>query len=112
MTQAFYALMGGYQIHVLAEKNLFHEDYTPIALGRHALQDFAETYPHALKITPDSEIRDKSKANSLAKLLVCLQASWFMLQCITRVAMSLSITLLEVCTYVPVENFRQLIHHS
>ena len=30
------------------------------------------------------EIRSKSKANGLAKALVCTQALWFITQCITR----------------------------
>ena len=38
-------------------------------------------------ILPDlseEEIRSKSKANGLAKSLVCIQALWFIAQCITR----------------------------
>lgn len=30
------------------------------------------------------EIKSKSKANGLAKALVCIQALWFIAQCITR----------------------------
>ena len=30
------------------------------------------------------EIKSKSKANGLAKTLVCIQALWFIAQCITR----------------------------
>ena len=30
------------------------------------------------------EIKSKSKANGVAKTLVCIQALWFMAQCITR----------------------------
>ena len=48
------------------------------------------------------EIQDKSKADSLAKSLVCLQASWMILQCIARKAQSLPVTLLEVNTLVHV----------
>ena len=39
------------------------------------------------KILPDlseNEIQSKSKANGLAKSLVCVQALWFIAQCITR----------------------------
>ena len=38
-------------------------------------------------VLPDlswEEIKSKSKANGLAKALVCMQASWFIAQCITR----------------------------
>ena len=30
------------------------------------------------------EIKSKSKANGLAKTLVCIQVSWFIAQCLTR----------------------------
>ena len=32
----------------------------------------------------EAEIRSKSKANAVAKALVCIQALWFIAQCITR----------------------------
>ncbi|KAF8460163.1 hypothetical protein BDZ91DRAFT_664718 [Kalaharituber pfeilii] len=41
-------------------------------------------------------IRDKSKADNLAKLLVCVQASWMIIQCIARKCTGLPVTLLEI----------------
>lgn len=32
----------------------------------------------------EAEIRSKSKANGLAKTFVCVQALWFIAQCLTR----------------------------
>lgn len=96
MTQAFYAIMGGYQICVPIEDNPFPGHHTHFLLNRESLQRFAEACPHGLKIAPDDEIKDESKANGLAKSLVCVQATWFIFQCISRMAMSLPITLLEV----------------
>lgn len=32
----------------------------------------------------EEEIKAKSKANGLAKTLVCIQVSWFIAQCLTR----------------------------
>ena len=32
----------------------------------------------------EEEIQSKSKANGLAKTLVCIQVSWFIAQCLTR----------------------------
>lgn len=32
----------------------------------------------------EEEIKSKSKANGLAKALVCIQALWFIAQCLTR----------------------------
>jgi hypothetical protein len=45
-----------------------------------------------------ADIKDKSKADGLAKTLVCLQATWLILQCAGRLASRLPITLLEINT--------------
>jgi hypothetical protein len=42
------------------------------------------------------DLEDKSKASSLAKGLVCLQALWFSVQCLARVAQGFPVTLLEL----------------
>ncbi|KAF2190298.1 hypothetical protein K469DRAFT_438703, partial [Zopfia rhizophila CBS 207.26] len=47
---------------------------------------------------PEEEIRDKSKANTLAKALVVLQAGWMLVQVIGRLIDRLPVTLLEVNT--------------
>jgi hypothetical protein len=46
----------------------------------------------------ENSIADKSKADSLAKLLVCVQAVWCLLQYIGRLASQLPVTLLELHT--------------
>ncbi|KAK0109755.1 hypothetical protein ONS95_002431 [Cadophora gregata] len=47
---------------------------------------------------PEDEIVDKSKADGLAKTLVCLQAGWMVVQVIARAILGLPVTLLEVNT--------------
>lgn len=44
----------------------------------------------------DAEIQDKSKSNSLAKGLVLLQITWTILQCLSRKAAGLPLSILEV----------------
>ncbi|KAF2826944.1 hypothetical protein CC86DRAFT_350141 [Ophiobolus disseminans] len=44
------------------------------------------------------DIRDKNKADGLAKLLVCVQAGWMIVQVVTRTATGLPTSLLEVHT--------------
>lgn len=44
----------------------------------------------------EHQIRDKSKADGLAKFLVVLQAGWMILQTIGRVQQHLPVTLLEM----------------
>ncbi|KIW27463.1 uncharacterized protein PV07_07197 [Cladophialophora immunda] len=48
----------------------------------------------------DEIIRDKSKADNLAKLLVFVQVTWTLLQCISRRAVGYPLTILEVHTLV------------
>ena len=55
------------------------------------------TFPHS--DLPAEEIRDKSKANGLAKLFVCLQEIWFCVQFIARVAQTRAINFLELNTF-------------
>lgn len=46
----------------------------------------------------ETEIRDKSKGDAFSKGIVIIQTSWFLLQCIGRWAVGLSITELELVT--------------
>ncbi|KAF8460189.1 hypothetical protein BDZ91DRAFT_664728 [Kalaharituber pfeilii] len=50
----------------------------------------------------EEHIKDKSKADNLAKLLVCGQASWIIVQCIGQKITGLPITLLEINTVMHV----------
>jgi hypothetical protein len=59
----------------------------------------AQEEPSLIPNIAESVISDKSKANWMAKTLVCLQATWFCIQCITRLAQGLAITLLELNTF-------------
>ena len=42
--------------------------------------EYRDIIPNLLR----EEIESRSKANGLAKTLVCIQALWFIIQCITR----------------------------
>ena len=62
---------------------------------------FLAKHGHFLKAS-DATIRDKSKANILAKALVCFQVTWMLVQTISRKIVGYPITLLEVHTLVHV----------
>ena len=47
---------------------------------------------------PEAEIKDKSKANNVAKALVMIQAFWMLIQVLARVVTGLPVTLLEINT--------------
>ena len=83
----FYALMGGIAFTIpenLSESKRFLPSSTSetwfvnfdgirLLLEHDFIPDLSE-----------EEIQSKSKANGLAKSLVCIQASWFIAQCLSR----------------------------
>ncbi|KAH7138838.1 hypothetical protein B0J11DRAFT_515434 [Dendryphion nanum] len=86
---ASFALSGGFAV-----PTSFHPRHTSLTLTPPALIQLARLglLPNE---TPES-IADKSKADIFAKALVCIQAGWFLLQCIARTAKHLPLSLLEV----------------
>ena len=90
LRHSFYANMGGFILQP--------RDSSPFPIhGLHLVYLLKEGYLALPDITSE-EISDKSKANLLAKALVCLQTGWFVLQCIGRVAQNLPLTALEIIT--------------
>ena len=73
-------------LHPLSADNLNKED-TTIDI------DFS-----SFTVPTEAEIRDKGKSDWLAKSLVLLQTSWFVMQCIARAINHLPITHLEIVT--------------
>ncbi|KAH8682576.1 hypothetical protein BX600DRAFT_448867 [Xylariales sp. PMI_506] len=100
-THSFYAVMGGFVLD-----NSGQPDFVPFPEGRSRLTLLGPGILAIAKYQPDilpdisrESITDKSKANQLAKALVCIQATWFCFQVITRMAFGLAITLLELNTF-------------
>ena len=90
LRHSFYANMGGFVLQA--------RDSAPFPIhGLHITYLLKEGYLHLPDIT-SQEISDKSKANLLAKALVCLQTGWFVVQCFGRLAQSLPLTTLELVT--------------
>lgn len=100
MVQGFYASMGGFVI----EPNWMLEDHEADLFGgykRLTLTPRGVLLLAKCGYLPDiskDEIEDKSKADKLAKIVVCLQAGWMFVQVISRLADDLPVTLLEVNT--------------
>ncbi|KAL8788296.1 MAG: hypothetical protein Q9195_007352 [Heterodermia aff. obscurata] len=92
INHGFYAIMGGLALNVgvdlpEAERFLPFDDYGTWFLKSDAFlllltyDDKArQEFPNLSK----EEIKSKSKANGLAKTLVCSQVLWFIAQCLTR----------------------------
>jgi hypothetical protein len=98
MVSAFYIVMGGFAYEV----DDLSDHYRYIALTPHGFMEFAK----AGLITPEclnnDDIADRSKADSLGKLLVCMQALWLVINCIARKASGKPTTLVELNVIVHV----------
>jgi hypothetical protein len=108
MVHGFYAAMGGYVIR----SHSLDKTYPITGQGRMTLTKSGVLYllqvaPEVFPDLSEDEILDKSKASTFIKTLTCLQGLWFCLQCIVRLTMNTSISLLElnvfghcICTFV------------
>ena len=99
-------IMGGFHLFERSPKemgkdnrNISQEDDKPL----HPLQvdDLVDCDGYESFIMPTkTEIQDKGKSDWLAKTLVLLQTSWFIMQCIARAREHLPVTHLEIVTLV------------
>lgn len=95
LEHAFYATCGGI---ALESSSFWHQPvltFTPAGILELAACGLLPNVSRKV-------IKEKSKANILAKLFVCIQGSWFYVQSIARLAQHLPLTLLEICTLVHV----------
>jgi hypothetical protein len=90
--------MGGYAIDISTGDPFLPSSIKRLTLTPDGLRFLRKYAPEAIPHVSEEEITDKSKADGLAKLLVSLQAAWFCMQCITRAAQHLPISLLEITT--------------
>jgi hypothetical protein len=100
IVHGFYGSMGGFVVEreavpIELGNELFgkRQRLTLTARGA-ALVARCGHLPHITR----EEILDKNKADTIAKLFVCLQAGWFFIQVFARLANRLPVTLLEVNT--------------
>ncbi len=85
----FYAVMGGIAFEIpSSELKMFMPsgDRETWFLGFAGIELLSRHQEHrrVLPNLSEEEIKSKSKANGLGKGLVCMQALWFVAQCITR----------------------------
>lgn len=95
----FYAGMGGFVIDLVPyqrEPSFIPRKYERLTLTARGVKLLYEC--GHLPVMQKSDIKDKSKADSLAKSLVCLQAGWMCIQVLGRILGGLPVTLLEVNT--------------
>jgi hypothetical protein len=99
MVHSYYSVMGGFAIDTSV---LPPEIKGPFSSKKRMTLTWAgvrllmKREPHLLPQLSLEQIEDKAKANGLAKTIVCAQAIWFCLQCVTRIIQGLSISILEL----------------
>ncbi|GKT51303.1 uncharacterized protein ColSpa_11484 [Colletotrichum spaethianum] len=95
MTQCFYAVMGGFVVDLSAADDEEHgtERVTVTPEGIRLLSFIGK-----LPSIHESQIQDKSKADWMAKSIVCIQAGWMVAQVIGRLIKRLPVSLLEINT--------------
>ena len=104
MTHGFFIIMGGFHLFERSSeetgndnRGIPQEDDKPL----HPLQasDLARFDGYSeFSMPTEAEIKDKGKSDWLAKALVLLQISWFVMQCIARAIEHLPVTHLEIVT--------------
>jgi hypothetical protein len=99
---SFIAVMGGYVVDTTALDE--DEQYLPgkrtrMTLAPNGVHGLAKYAPETLPDISIEDIEDKSKADTLAKFIVCVQTIWFCIQVVTRMAQNLPISLLELNTF-------------
>lgn len=89
LSQAFFIVAGGLAVKT---KSFHNEPYLTITpLGALELARLGLFSP-----IPQEIIDDKAKADPITKIVVCVQAGWFIVQCISRLVQDLPLTLLEI----------------
>lgn len=92
--------MGGFAVDTSATPcNFLPENRTRLTLTAKGLCKLAIHEPDLIPDISQNSITDKSKANELAKAVVCLQALWFCIQIFARLCSSLPISVLELNTF-------------
>ncbi|KAL8644022.1 MAG: hypothetical protein Q9226_007979 [Calogaya cf. arnoldii] len=104
MAHGFYVLMGGLAFSIPADLSESEQFVPSWACGtwfitQTGLWTLLKLDIDQVPSLSKEEIKSKSKANGLAKALVCAQAIWFLATCITRLAQGIPISLLELNTF-------------
>ena len=105
LIHGFYIAMGGYTLDISGDPQprIWPEQVDRLSLSpKSVLACLSSPESEIRELLPflsEGEIWDKSKANSLAKAIVCVQAVWFCAQVIGRLIGKMPISLLELNTF-------------
>ncbi|KAH6668786.1 hypothetical protein B0J14DRAFT_150464 [Halenospora varia] len=100
LVHCHYAVMGGFAFDTSnLEQKIFADHRTRLTLSCNGLLELARQEVDLLPDISEEFIRDKSKANGVAKALICLQALWFCVETLGRLGQRLPISMLELNTF-------------
>ena len=106
-THGFFIIMGGFHLFKRGSKRtsdtpISHNEDTPLhplaAIHLYGDNTTLDIDFSSFPVPTEEEIKDKGKSDWLAKSLVLLQTSWFVMQCIARAIERLPVTHLEIVT--------------
>ena len=105
MTHGYFVIMGGFHLFERTSEetsntnqSISQEDDKPLhPLKASELWGYGG-YSESFIMPTEVEIKDRGKSDWLAKSLVLLQTSWFVMQCIARAIEHLPVTHLEIVT--------------
>ena len=105
MTHGFFVIMGGFHLFERSseetgnnDRGISPEDDIPLHPLKASDLRVCDGYSESFIMLTEAEIMDKGKSDWLAKSLVLLQTSWFVMQCIARGIKHLPVTHLEIVT--------------
>ncbi|KID91968.1 hypothetical protein MGU_00879 [Metarhizium guizhouense ARSEF 977] len=102
VTHSFFVLSGGFAFDTTGlpeDQKFLPGSRNRVTLNQEAVLRVARHFPSLVPDISEAAIADKSKANALAKAIVCLQATWFVIQCLVRLTQDVPISLLELNTF-------------
>lgn len=103
MTLAFYIVMGDFAMKIeRADRSGMTKTDDTVHLAKDKVLELIESKVTSPMELDQESIKDRSKADLFSKFVLCLQASWIILQCIGRGVNSIPLTLLEVNTVMHV----------
>ncbi|KAF2466898.1 uncharacterized protein BDR25DRAFT_235669, partial [Lindgomyces ingoldianus] len=99
-THSLYAIMGGFAFSTEnLEQNFLRGSPARQTITISGLTLLANCNPNSIPDLSEEEIVDKSKADGLKKLILCIQAGGFLISTIFRMATGYTISLLELNTF-------------
>ncbi|PVF92168.1 hypothetical protein CPB86DRAFT_717950 [Serendipita vermifera] len=94
-THAFFVMMGGFYAYKPRDGPTYYDEAC-YPLSSSSMIELVRM--RAVPLPTDEEIEDRNKSNWLAKTVVLIQTTWFVVQCGARTANKLPLTELEILT--------------